>query len=232
VFFFLKKKKKKKNDMTVLFFLLEETINSLRFGSRCKLISNEASVNRLYTNAELMALVKKLKEENESLRKGLMTLPTATESETNLGVDDQGDEESRTKGTSESRRNLEVTNDDLTDQLKTLQDQNEKLRKQLQTTQLQIQETMQSKSVKNEEITKQEETASRNLLMAQARVKELEVSLHRADQANRKLTQAYQLLRNSFDQLKTEMNQVQEDKKQNLEQMSIQLQKYKKHNMA
>ena len=49
-------------------FNREETINSLRFGSRCKMIKNKAEVNKVLSNEELMALVKKLKQENRRLK--------------------------------------------------------------------------------------------------------------------------------------------------------------------
>ena len=52
-------------------FNREETINSLRFGVRCKLIENKAQVNRIYSNKELMAIIKKLKIENKELKKRL-----------------------------------------------------------------------------------------------------------------------------------------------------------------
>eukprot|EP01083_Nonionella_stella_P113338 334097_1 len=48
-------------------FNRDETINSLRFGSRCKMISNNVKVNRIYSNAELMNLVERLRRENAKL---------------------------------------------------------------------------------------------------------------------------------------------------------------------
>ena len=48
-------------------FNREETINSLRFGSRCKLITNNVKVNRIYSNNELMSMIEKLKKQNTHL---------------------------------------------------------------------------------------------------------------------------------------------------------------------
>mmetsp|Transcript_52228 Transcript_52228/g.86420 ORF Transcript_52228/g.86420 Transcript_52228/m.86420 type:complete len:908 (+) Transcript_52228:109-2832(+) len=52
-------------------FNRDETINALRFGSRCKLIANNVTVNRIYSNAELMAMVDKLQRENGQLQQML-----------------------------------------------------------------------------------------------------------------------------------------------------------------
>ena len=49
-------------------FNREETINSLRFGVRCKLIENKAQVNKIYSNSELMQMVKTLQKQNTNLK--------------------------------------------------------------------------------------------------------------------------------------------------------------------
>merc|ERR1719229_1428119 len=38
----------------------EETIASLRFGRRCKMVTNKAKINKIYSNEELLAKVKHL----------------------------------------------------------------------------------------------------------------------------------------------------------------------------
>ena len=52
-------------------FNRDETINSMRFGSRCKMIKNKAKVNKIYTNAQLLKMVEQLKEKNKLLQKKL-----------------------------------------------------------------------------------------------------------------------------------------------------------------
>merc|ERR1712154_57272 len=48
-----------------------ETINALRFGRRCKLVTNKASVNRVYSNDELMRRLRILEAKNEELQEML-----------------------------------------------------------------------------------------------------------------------------------------------------------------
>merc|ERR1712113_415198 len=48
-----------------------ETINSLRFGRRCKLVTNKASVNRVYSNDELMRKLSVLEAKNGELQEML-----------------------------------------------------------------------------------------------------------------------------------------------------------------
>eukprot|EP01084_Bolivina_argentea_P313457 542835_1 len=48
-----------------------ETINALRFGRRCKLVTNKASVNRVYSNDELMRRLAVLEAKNEELQEML-----------------------------------------------------------------------------------------------------------------------------------------------------------------
>merc|ERR1712113_274301 len=50
-------------------FNREETINSLRFGKRCKMITNHVKINKVYSNNELLAMLEKMREENKQLRK-------------------------------------------------------------------------------------------------------------------------------------------------------------------
>eukprot|EP01083_Nonionella_stella_P013942 39233_1 len=52
-------------------FNREETISSLRFGSRCKLITNEVKINRTYSNKELMKMIEKLRRQNAKLKADL-----------------------------------------------------------------------------------------------------------------------------------------------------------------
>ena len=48
-------------------FNREETINSLRFGARCKMITHNVTANKVYSNADLMRMMEKLKKENQKL---------------------------------------------------------------------------------------------------------------------------------------------------------------------
>jgi hypothetical protein len=55
-------------------FNIEETISTLKFGQRAKFIKNPASVNKLRSVTELMAIIDKLMREIEALKKYIAVL--------------------------------------------------------------------------------------------------------------------------------------------------------------
>ena len=70
-------------------FNRDESINSLKFGQRCKLIKTKAKVNRIYTENELLNRLSKLEKENSELRalNGIAT--DFTDGDMKMGKDDQ-----------------------------------------------------------------------------------------------------------------------------------------------
>merc|ERR1712228_1059860 len=48
-------------------FNRDETINSLRFGARCKMITHKVETNKVYSRADLLKMNEKLKKENSKL---------------------------------------------------------------------------------------------------------------------------------------------------------------------
>merc|ERR1712228_618135 len=48
----------------------EETIASLRFGRRCKMVTNKAKINKIYSNEELLKRIKELEAQNDALSNG------------------------------------------------------------------------------------------------------------------------------------------------------------------
>ena len=59
----------------------DESVSTLKFGQRCKLIKTKAKINRIYTKNDLLVKVAQLERENEELRAMKMVSPNFDEAE-------------------------------------------------------------------------------------------------------------------------------------------------------
>jgi len=212
-------------------FNREETINALRFGSRCKLITNNVSVNRIYSNAELLAMIEKLKRQNAKLtallqNKGIVIDEEMLTSPKGSNKLFSKHKKSNGKGSADSDQNnakLAQQVEELKQEVNRLNDKNHYLRMQCD----KIEEKRHDTAEKVESAQRQIATLSARLTEYQSRTQQQQKDINRAEHEKQQLTLQLQSAQRMNEEYEAQIKDITKDRTYKTTKLNNQLDKFK-----